>query len=86
MPSRSIYETNINQWLELKVERMAEDIKEFLTVNELAERWRCNTRNIYRQGKRPAGFPKAIRLFGGKNKKILFRMSDVIEYEKSCES
>lgn len=56
-----------------------EQKQEFLTVKELAERWRCDPWVFYNRRNKIEGFPKGIRLTGKKN--ILFRLSDIIEYE-----
>lgn len=54
--------------------------QEFLTVKELAARWRVGPMAIYQNKDLTPDFPEQIRPLGQKS--ILFRMSDVIAYEK----
>lgn len=54
--------------------------QEFLTVKELAARWRVGPIAIYQNKKTTPDFPEQIRPLGQKT--ILFRLSDVVAYEK----
>lgn len=51
----------------------------FITIKELAERWRVNPLQVYRNKDIDSDFPKAYKPFG----KILFKLKDVEKYEKS---
>lgn len=56
-------------------------INEYLTIEELAERWKRNKFTIYAIKDKYKDFPKQYKLAGGKSK-ILFKVKDVIEFEE----
>lgn len=53
-------------------------VNEYLTVSDLAKRWKKNIFTIYHWQKTKKNFPKAQRIFGN----IVFKIQDVINYEK----
>lgn len=56
-------------------------INEYLTIEELAERWKRNKFTIYIIKDKYKDFPKQYKLAGGKSK-ILFKVKEVIEFEE----
>lgn len=51
---------------------------EYLTIEDLAKRWKKHKFTIYRWKDEKKNFPKQHRIFGN----ILFKIQDVIAYEK----
>lgn len=51
---------------------------EYLTVDELAKRWKKNKFTIYRWKDEKKDFPEQYRIFGN----VLFKRKDVIIYER----
>lgn len=56
-------------------------VNEYLTIEELAERWKRNKFTIYRIKDKYKDFPKQYVLASGKSK-ILFKIKEVIEFEE----
>lgn len=56
-------------------------INEYLTIEELAERWKRNKFTIYAIKDKYKDFPRQYKLAGGKSK-ILFKVKEVIEFEE----
>lgn len=56
-------------------------LNEYLTIEELAERWKRNKFTIYAIKDKYKDFPKQYKLAGGKSK-ILFKVKEVIEFEE----
>lgn len=53
-------------------------LDEYLTVEDLAMRWRKNKFTIYRWKDKKPDFPKSHKIFGN----ILFKIKDIEAYEK----
>lgn len=53
-------------------------LNEYLTVEDLAIRWRKNKFTIYRWKDKKPDFPKPHRIFGN----VLFKIKDILAYEK----
>lgn len=56
------------------------EIYEYLTIEELAKRWKRNKFTIYHIKDQCKDFPKQYKLIGGS--KILFKIKDIIEFEQ----
>ena len=56
------------------------EIYEYLTIEELAKRWKRNKFTIYHIKDKYKDFPKQYKLIGGS--KILFKIKEVIEFEQ----
>lgn len=56
-------------------------LNEYITIDELAERWKRNKFTIYKIKDKYKDFPKQYKLAGGKSK-ILFKVKEVIEFEE----
>lgn len=57
------------------------EINEYLTIDELAKRWKRNKFTIYHIKDNYKDFPKQYKLPTGKSK-ILFKIKDIIEFEQ----
>lgn len=57
------------------------EVYEYITIDELAERWKRNKFTIYHIKDKYKDFPKQYKLAGGKSK-ILFKIQDIIEFEQ----
>lgn len=55
-------------------------INEYLTIDELAKRWKRNKFTIYHIKDKYQDFPRQYKLAGGS--KILFKIKEVIEFEQ----
>lgn len=53
-------------------------VNEYLTVDDLAQRWKKNKFTIYRWKDTKKDFPKPYKIFGN----VLFKIKDIIAYEK----
>lgn len=51
----------------------------FITIKELAARWRVNPLAIYRHKDKDPDFPQPYKILG---KGVLFKLKDVERYEK----
>ena len=51
----------------------------FITINELAARWRVNPLAVYRRKDKDKDFPCQYKVLG----KVLFKLKDIERYEKS---
>jgi hypothetical protein len=49
----------------------------FITVKELAARWRVNPLAVYRRKDKDADFPRQYKMLG----KVLFKLKDIERYE-----
>jgi len=54
-------------------------INEYLTIDELAIRWKKNKFTIYNMKDKNKDFPKQYKFFGGR---ILFKIKEVIDFEE----
>lgn len=54
-------------------------VNEYLTVDDLAKRWKKNIFTIYHWKRKKKGFPKSHRIFNN----VVFKIEDVIRYEES---
>ena len=56
-------------------------VNEYITIDELAARWKRNKFTIYHIKDKYKDFPKQYKLPAGKSK-ILFKIKDIIEFEQ----
>ncbi|MBQ7412668.1 MAG: hypothetical protein IJ077_08660 [Eubacterium sp.] len=57
------------------------EVYEYITIDELAERWKRNKFTIYKIKDKYKDFPTQYKLAGGKSK-ILFKIKEVIKFEE----
>lgn len=52
----------------------------FITIKELAARWRVNPLAVYRKKDKDPNFPRQYRMLGTG---VLFKLKDIVKYENS---